>query len=397
MTETLQQKCLKAYYKTDIEPTLDRLLQVKDIVSNFELEGADRLLSALKMKHMDLVEIERLAEYIYQAREKMDKELVRLHKYEEVFNSDFATDHNFYYNSVSEILRHMRSHMSPLKTIFRKFCPRKHPTPAECATFGIQQKSAIEGSLLGKNVYELNLFDLSTYPSVVQGLFSELIKFFRAEEECMNLCTEILKEEMEIRNDPIRSKCSLDSYRNKAYKRLKNEIMLITEDTVNSLREITPAYQSYLNYASEEGFAQGEFHKHNHAEMEHFCIIECFTDTADITLEEKALWGNNPKTVKKIKYVISHFDELLPPDFKHKDMGMYEYIVCQWALPNNVKKALEYFVSHYKGKHKVVKYAAVNNHRQSYDKEDPAVKRFLSNIIVLFTDSNDEDLMGNIA
>lgn len=70
MTETLQQKCLKAYYKTDIEPTLDRLLQVKDIVSNFEHEGADRLLSALKMKHMDLDEIERLAEYIYQAREK---------------------------------------------------------------------------------------------------------------------------------------------------------------------------------------------------------------------------------------------------------------------------------------------------------------------------------------
>lgn len=54
-------------------------------------------------------------------------------------------------------------------------------------------------------------------------------------------------------------------------------------------------------------------------------------------------------------------------------------------------------ISHYKGQHKVVKYAAVNNHRQNYDKEDPAVKRFLSNIIVLFTDSNDEDLMGNIA
>lgn len=38
MTETLQKKCLTAYYKTDIEPTLDRLHQVKDIVSNFELE-----------------------------------------------------------------------------------------------------------------------------------------------------------------------------------------------------------------------------------------------------------------------------------------------------------------------------------------------------------------------
>ena len=40
-------------------------------------------MSALKMKHMDLDEIDRLAEYISQAREKMDKELVRLHKYEQ--------------------------------------------------------------------------------------------------------------------------------------------------------------------------------------------------------------------------------------------------------------------------------------------------------------------------
>ena len=62
MTETLRKKCLTAYYKTDIEPTLDRLNQVKDIVSNFELEGANRLMSALKMKHMDLDEIDRLAE-----------------------------------------------------------------------------------------------------------------------------------------------------------------------------------------------------------------------------------------------------------------------------------------------------------------------------------------------
>lgn len=95
--------------------------------------------------------------------------------------------------------------------------------------------------------------------------------------------------------------------------------------------------------------------------------------------------------------MISHFDELLPPDFKHKDMGMYEYIFCQWALPNNVKKALEYFISNYNGEHKVVQYAAVNKHRQKYDKDSKMVKKFHSNIIVLFTDSNDEDLMENIA
>lgn len=48
MTDNNKEKCRKAYYHTDIEPTLDRLNQVKEIVSNFEIEGADRLMSALK-------------------------------------------------------------------------------------------------------------------------------------------------------------------------------------------------------------------------------------------------------------------------------------------------------------------------------------------------------------
>lgn len=397
MTDLIKKKCLTAYYNTDIEPTLQRLHQVKDIVSNFEVEGANRLMSALKMKHMDLEEIERLTEYISQARDKMSKELDRLHRYEKDFNKDFATDHNDYYNSVSEILRHMRSHMSPLKTILKKFCPRQHPTTSECAAYDIPQKSVFEESTLSKGIYEGNLFDLSSYPPIVQGLFNELIGFFKAEEECMNLCTEILQEEMDIRKDPVRSKCSLDTYRRKAYKRLRNQIFLLNEETINCLKEITPAYQRYLTYASDEGFAQGEFHKHNHADMEHFCIIECLTETAEITIEEKALWGNNPKTIKKIKYVISHFDELLPSDFRQKHMGLYLYIFCQWALHNNVKRALEYFTAHYKGKYKVVKYTGVNKHNVDYNKNSEIVKKFLSNIKVLFADSNDEDLMEEIA
>ena len=397
MTDSIKKKCLTAYYNTDIEPTLQRLHQVKDIVSNFEVEGANRLMSALKMKHMDLEEIERLTEYISQARDKMSKELDRLHRYEKDFNKDFATDHNDYYNSVSEILRHMRSHMSPLKTILKKLCPRQHPTTSEGAAYDIPQKSVFEESTLSKGIYEGNLFDLSTYPPIVQGLFNELIGFFKAEEECMNLCTEILQEEMDIRKDPVRSKCSLDTYRRKAYKRLRYQIFLLNDETINCLKEITPAYRRYLTYPSDEGFAQGEFHKHNHADMEHFCIIECLTETAEITIEEKALWGNNPKTIKKIKYVISHFDELLPPDFRHKNMGLYEYIFCKWALQDNVKKALEYFIAHYKGMHKVVKYAAVNKHSVDYDKNSDIVKKFISNIKVLFADSNDEDLMEEIA
>lgn len=396
MDENIKQKCLKAYYKTDIDPKLERLHEVKDIVANFEKEGADRLMYALSMRHIDIEEIERFAVFISNAREKMEKELERLHKFETNFNQDFATDHNDYYNSVCEILKHTRSHMSPLKKVFKKFCPTKHPTAAQCATYGIEQKSVFEESVLGKSVYNKDLFDMSSFPPAVHGLFKELKKFFEAQEECMNLCIDILKEEKEIREDPMKCKYLLDVYKKKVYKRLENEIMLF-ENSVNILKEITFAYKSYVTYASDEGFAQGEYHKHNHADMDHFCIIECFTEPNDITIAEKALWGNNPKTVKKIKYVIGHFDDLLPSDFKHKQMGLYEYIFCQWALPNNVKKAVEYFINHYNGKYKVVKYNAVNNRSLQYDKNSEIVKNFFSNINKLFEESNDEDLMENFA
>ena len=96
-----KEKCLQAYYHTDIEPTLDRLNQIKDIVSNFEKDGANRLTCALEMKHKDLDEIEKLSEFIAQAREKMEKELERLKKFEPTFNNQFATDHNNYSEATS--------------------------------------------------------------------------------------------------------------------------------------------------------------------------------------------------------------------------------------------------------------------------------------------------------
>lgn len=374
MTTDQKEKCCKAYYHSDIEPTLDRLNQIKEIVSNFEKDGANRLTCALEMKHKDLDEIEQLSAFIAQARDKMEKELERLKKFEPTFNNQFATNHNNYYNSVSEVLRHIRSHLSPLKIILKKFCPRKHPSAKECKMYNIPPKSVIDASLLGDEIYQPDLFELESFPPAVQGLYNEMIKFFKAK-------------------DPIKSKCILDKYRQNAYKRMENAIMLISEDTIEYLKATTPAYQAYQHYASEEGFAQGEFHKQNCASMDHLCLIEAVTETEDITIKEKVLWGNNPKTIKKIRYVISHFDELLPADFKHKLMGMYEYIFCQWALPDNVKQAVEYFIEHYNGNYAPVKYAAVNKHSPEYNKSSEMVKDFISGINVLFANSNNAELM----
>lgn len=382
----------ESYYYTDIEPTLDNLHEIIRICEIFMKEGGDRLMCAMGMRKWDIDEIERLAVYIVQSRQKMETELNRLRKYKDDFNDMFATDHNNYYNSVAELLSHIRSHTSPLKNLLKKTCNRRHPDKKECKRYNIKPKSVRKESVLASGSYQKSLFSIDdpTTPAQVSGLFRELKKFFADEKECMEICVEVLDEEAEIRKDPVKSKYVLDKYRRKAFEKLRGQIMLISDDTISTLKEITPAYQRFKSFATDEAFAQEEFHKHNITDMDHFCLIELAVakHKSKLDNDELANWGDNPAWVKRIKYVIKHFDELLPDNFSHKMMGKFQYYFCKWALPGNISNATKYFIKHYNGKWKVSKYAAVNSHGKEYDQHSAEVIDFHSAIDTLLKNAN---------
>lgn len=382
----------QSYYYTDIEPTLDNLHEIIRICETFMKEGGDRLMCAMGMRKWDIDEIERLAVYIVQSRQKMETELNRLRKYKDEFNDMFATDHNTYYNSVAELLRHIRSHTSPLKNLLKKTCSRRHPDKKECKRYNIKPKSVRKESVLASGSYQKPVFSIDdpTTPTQVSGLFRELKKFFVDEKECMEICVDVLNEEAEIRKDPVKSKYVLDKYRRKAFEKLRGQIMLISDDMISQLKEINPAYKCFKSFATDEAFAQEEFHKHNVADMDHFCLIELAVSKQNNNLEndELANWGDNPAWVKKIRYVIKHFDDLLPDDFSHKQMGQYEYYFCKWALPQNISNATKYFIKHYNGKWKVSKYGAVNSHSKDYNQHSNEVKSFHAAIQTLLKEAN---------
>ena len=386
------QEIKRTYYYTDIEPKFENLNEIIRICETFEKEGGDRLMCAMDMRRWDLDEIERLAEYIVQSRQKMETELNRLRKYKEEFNDMFATDHNNYYNSVAELLRHIRSHTSPLKMLLKKTCNLRHPNQKVCQRHGIKPKSVRKESVLAAPQYQKPLFKIDdpTIPSQVRGLFHELEKFFSDEKECMEICVQVLNDEASIRKDPVKSKYVLDKYRRKAFEKLRSQILLISDDTINMLKGITPAYQCFKKFATDEAFAQEEFHRHNVTDMDHFCLIELADAKHKSKLEndELANWGDNPAWVKRIKYVIKHFDELLPSYFTHKMMGKFQYYFCKWALPGNISNATKYFIKHYNGKWKVSKYAAVNSHSKDYDQHSTEVKDFHVAIETLLKSAN---------
>ena len=368
------------YYYKDFDPTLDNLNKVMKIIENYGDHGAQQLMYALQMNHIDIEEIDRLSIYIVDARERLEKELKRVKQFEKTFNQEFATDHNGYYNAVAELLRKMRSHLSVLKMVLSKTCPRKHPNKNVCHKYNIPSKSIYDKSMLAFTDYQEDAFGLPSYPDEVNGLHTELLKLFNAENECFAICHSIIMEEEAIKKDPQRAKYLLDKYRRKTYQHFKNIVMLITNEYIEELKTITPSYISYQKSSSEENFAANDFHEHNIADMEHFCLIELMEKDNEFTNEEYALFGKSPETIRKVKKAIACFDNCLPDDFKTSKLGEYQYMFCKWAMPNNIKGMNEYLMKHYTGKYQLRKYGGVNKHSSKYDKNSPEVTDFHSRI-----------------
>ena len=374
-------KVKNSYYTTDIEPELEALQQIIRICNDFENDGGDKLAYALSMRRWDLDEIEKLSYYILQAQHKMEEELRRVETLSKDFNDEFATNHNSFFNSAAELLSKIRSHTAPLKQILKKFCPRQHPNAKQRQRYNIASKSVRDESALARSDYQLTLFK-EHFPKQVKDLLEELQRFFAAEKKCMSICVSILKEEAEIRKDPVRSKYILDRYRKKAFEKLSHVIKLITDDALDTIMELCPAYQQRHNYASDEAFAQEEFHKHNTADMDHFCLIELALAERNDNMDAEALamWGRNPQTYQNVNLVIENFDTLLPDDFSQRQMGEYLYYFCKWAHPENIKQGVDYFKKRYKGIYRMVKYGSVNAHKNSYSETSIKVKKFRTRI-----------------
>ena len=374
------------YYHSNIEPTKQRLNDILGICKTFQEEGKDRLIYAFGINLMGAEAVERLTNFISEARCKMEQELRRVKRLSDkmVHAYEFATDCNDYFNVVAEALSKIRSHMSPLKKLLERTSPNIHPDKNECKQFGIESKSVFDESVLNGNVcYQKDLFGIDSFPPEVSGLYKELSKFFQMEEECMQLCLVNIELESKIRKAPKVTNAIWKQYFQKTIDKLSSTIMLISDDTIEMLKCICPAYKSYSESPSEELFSQKDYHKHNTTDADHLCLILRHTSYKKYTGEELALWGDDSVTINKVRKVVANFDLLLPEDFKHKDMGRYQFMFCMVFQPNNIKKANLYFRNHYNGKYKTTKEAGVNKHRSSYDEKSKEVKEFKSKIASL--------------
>lgn len=374
----------KKYYLNDLDQTFENLVELLSVTKKFKEEGFDRMVSMVHLRKRTPDEICRLSNYLIEARAKMEKEYGRAEMYSQNYIQDYATNINGYYDSVKIAFEKSRSHVSPFKTLMQKGRYGNHPSPRECEIYNIQPKELIESSVMGNAPCELAMFPLEEQPKEVRNLYEQLKLFFDALEKCLNLCLSMIEKETQVKESPIDSYERLDFQRQKDWEKQKDVVYLISDATIDYLKDNNPIYQDRLKYASEQDFAPFGYHKYNQTEMQHFDLIDLYEiqKKGGYTGLELSLWNKQYDVIKKVRVIVKEFDNLLPPSFITRDIGRYMYYFCRWAKNNNIKGACEYFTQNYDGKYskRLVKYESVHSHHRNFNDQHVDYRQFLERI-----------------
>ena len=357
------------YYTADIYDPERGFEQILIAASKF---NAERFLYAMEYKNWDERTLERMGNEVATYRIKLENEYDRLVEFAKIFNKEFATMNNKCYSSALTILRKLRSGISETKKIFTKFCPRanKERLSREIANKPV---SAYDYAYISADTYQLPLFEFEGYPACVRGLFNEMQKFFMLLIRCIQLCKQVLNDEKKIRSDNKYCKYLFDEFKIKVLREIADIIMMIPRSSEYLSEEKNPAIASRCHYDNDEAWAPVGFHNYSKTEVKQLIIKQVLDEEegSDLTRIEKLLFGNDEQKVHKYRYIIRHFDELIPETYNRKNLPakyiqmFFQFVGIPFRLESD---AVDYFNEMYlsspEHKFTTVTYQAVNGYKK---------------------------------
>ena len=131
-------------YQANIE-SLENLQYVANVVDGF---NQDRFLAALMgKKFISKAELKQMRFDLAEINIKLERQYENLSEFGSTFNDKFVTNNNNYFSSAYTLLRKVRSGMSRLKTIYRRFAPQNeadmHKVNPEVTTLDLFDRSAM--------------------------------------------------------------------------------------------------------------------------------------------------------------------------------------------------------------------------------------------------------------
>ena len=335
---------------------MEQMNLIYEFICRFDVNN---LLYAINGKHLDEDEIVGLTNDINDFNVKLSRQKQYLFKFCKTFPKEFAHENNNLVDASVKVSWRMRSGAACIKKLFKRFCrvSRKQLPP------GVPDHQAHEVSLISSKNYMLELYGLSSYPPCVKELFLAMFDFYTNMNECLEEGLRALKEEKAIKDDArkcleILVKSCKKSRESQAHlieammsdPELKKRVM---ENKQLSDDDANPVLKAYKNSAaSKEQFAQRYYHNCSPGDVGKITIYDAYSEVDDdpYMTFAKTVFGNDEEKIRRINYVIEHFDELLPQKCKNgKIPAMYLFFFYSWSEPIvGIESFLKYFDRYYK-------------------------------------------------
>ena len=357
---------------------------LETVVQAIEGFSQERFLASLHLRNTrNLSHIANIDAQVLAAIASLQTQHAQLVDFSTTFNSQFVTKNNHYFNSAHQLLRKIHSGVTQMKSIYMQFTPNSTAAiPASTPTY--TAPPIYERSSLSCAPYTVPMFGLKEYPIEVQQLCYDMARFFDILRESLLVCLEVIRQEQYIRRDPEQCTELYHDFKEENYRSIKKHIHSIKLNTSEFDPYNNPAIDLRQSCATEEEFAQKGFHA---LEWDDACTLSVKELVEEeqrgiFTMDELLLFNQDSQRILTVRYIISHFDDFLPPNPKRKKVPA-TYVAClmSWCdIPLQRNRAfVHYFAQTYAphGRYTAPSNSAVNVAKRSEWKSIPEFEQLI--------------------
>lgn len=362
-------------YSTAVDKDYDTLKMLIEEAGNFEKEN---VLYAVSTKSYTVEEVKALTFHIREKQYKLEKEVLALEVFSKDFPYTYATKNNKCFDIVTILLNKMRQNISGTKKLYKRFCltNRKHE-PVKDGKW--VKPSVFAHSQLNSKLQIRQLFGTEVYDDCVSELCDAMEDFFSCLHRGLLASYNAIKLENMVRNDDVMLKCIYDAGRDKATHNLPKDLFKFISNDICNKDELT---KRKAHAKSLQEFIRAYYHTVDEESFKIHAIVTAISEGRQdgLTGIETLLWGDNPEFVKKVRFLIAHFDELNPGGYldnntkKKKLKAKYVAMFMKWCKitgTGNEKRFIEeYFNVEYHGNYKCVGSSSVNSAKNKFSDED---------------------------
>ncbi|MBR4925368.1 MAG: hypothetical protein IKZ61_06395 [Prevotella sp.] len=351
-------------YFTDIEKSKEGILQILEVIKNYEKDGEVRFIAGIQSRNFSEYKIQQLICIVRERLNMTRRELLRLSEVALTYNKLWATDDNNCFRDAEKLFRKIRSTLKGTKIIYKRFTPicRKN-VPGRDFRPSIFVKSTLAYAECGRDLY-----GLESYPDSVSTLYAEMGAYFTNVVAVLLICHQELAKEAMISKDA-------DLCLQLLNEQCKN-IVGDMKDVVGMLSKEAASKDELLKTSKKKGslkvFAQEGFHKYSIARVTRYATSRAIENGAAFGLDdiESLYFVNDPEKGMKAKEIMTCFDIYADKGRGTKmDTTAIAEFVCWTGL--GIAKGYKYFTSTYTGSYDLPQKKSVWARFDSYKKADP--------------------------